>query len=100
MGVILLIVIILLGVIMISVMAPPPPLQKACNFFSEIYQIFCCFCKIFLSQLDNKDSYFENLQKISCVQRNENMKKKAGNTKGGSITVCLASCLTGLESAV
>ncbi len=75
MGVILLIVIIL-GVIMISVMAPPPPpLQKACNFCSEIYQI-CCFCKIFLSRLDNKDSYFENLQKISCVQRNDNMKKK------------------------
>jgi hypothetical protein len=25
---------------------------------------------------------------------------KAGNTKGGSITVLLTSCLTGLESAV
>ncbi len=28
------------------------------------------------------------------------LKVKAGNTKGGSITVLLTSCLTGLESAV
>jgi hypothetical protein len=28
------------------------------------------------------------------------LKVKAGNTKGGSITVPLTSCLTGLESAV
>jgi hypothetical protein len=44
----------------------PPPPSKSLQFCSEIYQI-CCFCKIFLSRLDNKDSYFENLQKISCV---------------------------------
>ncbi len=28
------------------------------------------------------------------------LKAEAGNTKGGSITVLLTSCLTGLESAV
>ncbi len=31
---------------------------------------------------------------------NANVNAKAGNTKKGSITVLLTSCLTGLESAV
>ncbi len=33
-------------------------------------------------------------------QSTHDPKQKAGNTKGGSITVPLTSCLTGLESAV
>jgi hypothetical protein len=36
---------------------------------------------------------------ISCSAKT-NLKVKSGNTKGGSITVPLTSCLTGLESAV
>jgi hypothetical protein len=36
----------------------------------------------------------------SKCHRDEGYKCQAGNTKGGSITVPLTSCLTGLESAV
>ena len=43
------------------------------------------------------------LQKVwpwsSLVEKRAGM-DQAGNTKGGSITVLLTSCLTGLESAV
>ena len=35
-----------------------------------------------------------------CLQTRQILKLKAGNTKRGSITVSLTSCLTGLESAV
>jgi hypothetical protein len=42
------------------------------------------------------DLHFQ--QKSSLLK--ENGKTKAGNTKGGSITVPLTSCLTGLESRV
>ncbi len=49
-----------------------------------------------ISQLSNRkigiflNTFLQSLQ----------AKKNAGNTKGGSITVLLTSCLTGLESAV
>jgi hypothetical protein len=35
---------------------------------------------------------------IPNVNKNNNKNIQAGNTKGGSITVPLTSCLTGLES--
>jgi hypothetical protein len=35
-----------------------------------------------------------------AMQPNFELKTRPGNTKGGSITVPLTSCLTGLESAV
>ena len=38
--------------------------------------------------------------KRQITERQMAKKVKARNTKGGSITVSLASCLTGLESAV
>jgi hypothetical protein len=38
--------------------------------------------------------------KESFVNRVIDLKAKAGNTKGGSITVPLTSCLTSLESVV
>jgi len=34
------------------------------------------------------------------IDDNEDLKVKAGNTKGESVTVQLTSCLTGLESAI
>jgi len=37
---------------------------------------------------------------VEKAEFNENVIYKAGNTKGGSITVPWTSCLTGLELAV
>ncbi len=37
---------------------------------------------------------------IIYLWEQEPMKQEPGNTKGGSVTVPLISCLTGLESAV
>ncbi len=37
---------------------------------------------------------------LLCLDEVEKTIAKPGNTKGGSITVLLTSCLTGLESAV
>jgi hypothetical protein len=40
------------------------------------------------------------IQALGELQELSQLTCKAGNTKGGSITVRLTSCLTGLESAV
>jgi hypothetical protein len=47
-----------------------------------------------------RDRERERVWKCMCVCVCERERVCAGNTKGGSITVPLASCLTGLESAV
>jgi len=39
-------------------------------------------------------------QAVRAVKQSRFLDVYAGNTKGGSITVLLTSCLTGLESAV
>jgi len=44
----------------------------------------------------NEQLYFPFLWR----RRLQDLKNKPGNTKGGSITVLLTSCLTGLETAV
>ncbi len=44
--------------------------------------------------------YLLNLQLLNSCLSVRNRSFKAGNTKGGSITVQLTSCLTGLETAV
>ncbi len=43
---------------------------------------------------------FEQEGALPLCQRGISSKDKPGNTKGGSITVLLTSCLTGLELAV
>jgi hypothetical protein len=43
--------------------------------------------------------YYKHVTIVNYASSGVN-KLKAGNTKGGSITVPLTSCLTGLESAV
>jgi len=69
------------------------------------YQLFIKilkWTKMFM-QLDN--SFFNMILKYFFLKSlvfvvKVNPRANAGNTKGGSITVLLTSCLTGLESAV
>ncbi len=48
--------------------------------------------------VSEKKSEVEQLSEVQI--RKESKNPQSGNTKGGSITVKLTSCLTGLESAV
>jgi hypothetical protein len=50
--------------------------------------------KCFGPQISKITSFLQVKKSIGC------MNDKPGNTKGGSITVPLTSCLTGLESAI
>ncbi len=59
------------------------------------------FLMFFIIKKQKSETEFENLHLTTLSLLHaifDNL--KAGNTKGGSITVPLTSCLTGLESAV
>ncbi len=55
---------------------------------------------LLLSQISNSDSKFLNMVFSSSNSNSMSKLQQSGNTKGGSITVPLTSCLTDLESAV
>ncbi len=78
-----------LSVVMLSVMAPFKDIIIFLDFSFEvfIYKLFLFF--IFIET--HKSIFKTNKIWLHLIQ---------GNTKGGSITVPLTSCLTGLESAV
>jgi hypothetical protein len=61
----------------------------------KLLEFTCCSIKLFYGCNYVLDTVFVTVSNINTSQI-----VAAGNTKGGSITVPLTSCLTGLESAV
>ncbi len=65
-----------------------------------VEKAFWCHIILSICHFINKQNVFSMRSKGKCKWGEYGVKAKAGNTKGGSITVPLTSCLTGLESAV
>jgi hypothetical protein len=64
--------------------------EKKTRFFDQFHLI----------QLNNGPTAISHSHTLPHNLSHHGKGKKSGNTKGGSIDVQLASCLTGLESAV
>ncbi len=67
--------------------------------YAECHYAKCCYavCPILIALLS---AFMLNVVLLNVVKPLVNYNVVPGNTKGGSITVLLYSCWTGLESAV
>ncbi len=69
---------------------------QLCNFALSLSHYSKYFCNI----LDSFEFWKFQTNNVKVMPKDKKVNIAAGNTKGGSITVLLTSCLTGLESAV